>query len=195
MAAREVPAAVMIQSRDYSRVAKNLESHLAPAFADVRVEVGDNIHYRGTNVVVTSSAFEGWLPEQRFHHVVRAIPPEFYEKFLRRGIVWFELTPGEDPKSYMRMPRSEDVAGDSDKIANMLRRAKFTERLVATLGPHPGDASPVDFKTARRVLHEAGWKAEDIRRACLFFILHGAYGDTQVLTEVVPMLMQPTASA
>src|SRR6185369_15304626 len=99
----------MIRKKDFTAVAKQLREHLAARFDDVDVQIGDDIHYKGVNVVITTRVFDGLLPEQRYHHVVRSLPPEFYEKHLRGGVVWFELAPKQAARDYMKMPRSEDV--------------------------------------------------------------------------------------
>lgn len=178
----------MITAKDFSKVQRQLETYLSEHLGDVKVQVGENIHYPGTNVVITCAQFAGWLPEQRFHHVVRAIPAEFYDRHLRQGVVWFELAPGESAKEYMRMPRSEDVAAEGPAIASMLQKKGFAGRLLALLGPHPEDASTTHFAATRQVLAECKLSDGEIEKACLYLISEGAYCDMQVLMDVLPKL-------
>ncbi len=152
----------------YRRIQVQLQAHLAERFEDVKVEIGDDIHHPGTNIVITSRAFEGLLPEQRFHHVVRAIPPDFYDQHLRRAGVWFELAPGETGRDLMRMPRSEDVADREDEILEMMNRRHVFEQLGTWLTAPLPQSSIDDFTVSRRVLSEAGFDQRETTRACLF---------------------------
>lgn len=178
----------MIPLKQHAQVAEALEEHLAERFDGVSVRIGDGIHYQGTNVVVTCPAFAGWLPEQRFHHIVRAIPADFYERYLRQGVVWFELAPGESAAAYMKMPRSEDIEDDEVAIARKLKAIDFFNRIQKSLGARPDSASPDDFIMSKRLLEESGFDAKDVTLACLFLIRHGAYCDAQVLADVVPKM-------
>ena len=178
----------MIDKKDYRKIQVQLQAVLAERFDDVTVQIGDDIHYRGTNVVVTSPAFEGLLPEQRFHHAVRAIPSDLYDQYLRHGVVWFELTPTETGLDIMRMPRSDDIAGQEDAILERLIATRFRDRFQATLGAAPLDLSIDDFILSRRLLFDTGFSEQDVTRACLFFIRAGAFCDAQVLADVLPTL-------
>ncbi len=173
----------MIAQKDYQSVQRELEGHLRKRLNRVSVRIGEGIHYRGVNVVVTWSGFAGLLPEQRFHHVVRAIPGEYYDRHLREGIVWFELAPGESAEAYMRMPRSEDVAAEEGRIAERLRQMGFWEEFLAAAGLRPHEASADGFVESGRILREAGEDEEAVRKACLFFIRQGAYCDAHLLAE------------
>jgi len=181
----------MIPAQDYDRIAAELQALLRPRFADVTVQIGNNLHYRGVNIVITSAAFRDWLPEQRFHHVVRAIPAAFYDEHLRGAGVWFELAPGETGRDLMRMPRSEDVAAEEPKILGRLRKERFFKKLRAAAAGEPGGPSIDGLTLCRRLLAEAGWAPEEITRACLVFIRHGGFCDAQVLADVLPLLSPP----
>lgn len=185
----------VIQKKDYRKVQLELEAYLADRFKVVSVQIGDDIHYRGTNVVVTSPAFADLLPEQRFHHVVRAIPPDFYDRHLRRGVVWFELAPGETGKDVMAMPRSEDVAGQEEAIRRQLLSIRFDQALRDDLGKRPADSSIEDFAASRRLLARAGLSESEILRACLFFVRRGAFCDFHVLADLIPKLAARPATA
>ena len=176
----------MIEKKDYGGVRQAQQECRGRRFEDVRVQIGDDIHYKGTNVVVTSRLFEGLLAEQRFHHVVRAVPKNLYEAYLRRGVVWFELAPGETGVDLMKMPRSKDVKEEAIAVGEQLRKIGFFSKFKARLEPDPQRASVTHFTVTRAVLAEAGLGPEAITRACLFMILEGAYCDAHVLTDVVP---------
>lgn len=174
----------MLAAKEFPTIQKRLTDCLASKFTDVKVEVGDGIHYKGTNVVITSPDFAGLLPEQRFHHVVTALPADLYEK-LRAGIVWFELAPGESAKDVMRMPRCEDIAKDEAAILKQLTMVGFFKKFEKTLMSARKGASQRDFIVARHVLKEAGLSDNDITRASLFFVSKGGFCDGQILTKVM----------
>lgn len=178
----------MIAKEEYAVVGRELQEYLRQRFDDVAVQIGDDIHYKGTNVVVTSRAFEGLLAEQRFHHVVRALPKEFYEEHFPGGAVWFELAPGETGKDLMKMLRAGDVADDADRIRGRLEDAGFPAKIREVFEAEPQRASITHFNATRRVLCEAGWSEDEVTGACLFMILQGAYCDAHVLTDVLPKL-------
>lgn len=178
----------MIAKKDYEKIATQLQAHLAAAFEDVDVRIGDEIYYRGTNVVITSEAFRGLWPEQRFHHIVRAIPQAFYDRYLKGGIVWFELAPGESGKDLMKMPRSEDIAQDQASIAAMLTKKGFARKLRTLAEEEPEKLSAFGFTACRAVCKKAKIAAEELEKAELYFILNGGYCDVQVLADVLPKL-------
>lgn len=178
----------MITASDYSKVERQLKTYLSEHLGEVAVKIGEGIHYPGTNIVITCAQFTDWMAEQRYHHVVRSIPPEFYDRHLRQGVVWFELAPGESAKEYMRMPRSEDVVAEGPAIEAMLKKKGFAGRLIALLGPHPEDASTTHFTSTRQVLAECKLAKPEIEKACLYLISLGAYCDMQVLMDVLPKL-------
>lgn len=179
----------MIKKKDYKKIEKDLQGFLSAQFADAKVQVGDGIHYKGTNVVVTSSAFAGLLPEQRFHHVVHAIPPDFYETHLRGGVIWFELAPGESGSDYMRMPRSDDVAGVETAIRRRLDEISFFDKHENALAAANGTVSERDFVEACRILADAGLDERECVDARLLFIRYGGFCDAEIPTVVQPAMV------
>jgi hypothetical protein len=179
----------MIAKNAYTKVQSRLQSFLEEGLGDATVRIGDDIHYRGTNIIVTSAVFDGLLPEQRFHHVVRAIPQEFYEQHLQGGVVWFELSPGESATDLMKMPRSEDVAGQEAAIIKQLKSIGFAGKLRKKLGRDLSKADAIGFTASRPILEKAGLSEQDITRAFLLFILHGGFCDLQVAADVVPKIL------
>ncbi len=176
----------MMKQSKYIHVGRELQRMLKPQLPDVEVQIGDDLHYKGTNVVVTSGLFEGLLAEQRFHHVVRAIPGDFYEAHLRSNIVWFELTPNETGADLMKMPRSTDVAAEQEEIHSLVAAADFCSKFQQALARGSQRLSATHFELTRKTLAKCGLGGTDITRACLFMILHGAYCDAQVNTEILP---------
>ncbi|MCG8406116.1 MAG: hypothetical protein MI923_13045 [Phycisphaerales bacterium] len=184
----------MIKKEDYNRVRRQLQEYLEARFEDAVVQIGDNIHYKGTNVVVTSRAFEGLLAEQRFHHVVRAIPKEFYEDYLQRGVVWFELAPGESGRDLMKMPRASDVAEEEIAIRKQLEKIEFFSKFQSKLTSDPKRLSDTHFNITREILAEAGLNETKAERICLFMVLLGAFCDAHVLADVLPTLTSEHAA-
>ena len=177
----------MTSNRNYSTIEKHLQSAMSAAFKNAQVKIGDGIHYKGCNIVITSPDFSGLLPEQRFHHVAHALPVDLYEQ-LRTGFVWFELAPGELPVKYMKMPRSEDIAAQDSAIQQRLMAAKFFKKFEAKLRASRRAASTLDFILAKELLAEEGWTPDEITRACLFFIRHGGHCDADVFSRVMENL-------
>ncbi|MFH1418419.1 MAG: hypothetical protein ABII12_09070 [Planctomycetota bacterium] len=178
----------MIPKKLHTKVQAELQAYLSVAFGEVTVRIGEDIHYKGTNLVITSPVFKGLFPEQRFHHVVRAVPPEFYDRYLRSGVVWFELAPGESATDLMKMPRSDDVAVREDEIVRRLGDVDFAQKLESKLDGRPERASVTDFRDSRRILAKAGLSEEEVTSACLLLIRRGAFCDAQVVADVLPKL-------
>ena len=176
----------MLKKKDYPTVATQLQEFLAERFDEVSVEIADDVHYKGTNVIVTSPAFDGLLPEQRYHHIVQAVPPDFYESFLRTGVVWFELAPGQSGRDYMRMPRSEDIESREATVRSRLTKIGFFDRFAEALEDEDDEPSRDDFVIARQVMTEAGLAEADAVNAALYFIRQGAYCDADILDVVLP---------
>lgn len=168
-------------------IQKKLQSAMSSVFTQARVQVGHDIHFKGCNIVITSPDFAGLLPEQRFHHVVRAIPADLYES-LRSGFVWFELAPGEPAVNYMKMPRSDDISAHEGEMLKTLAAIKFFKKFEAKLRESKSAPSKLDFILGKQVLSEAGLSPNEVIRACLFFIKHGGHSDAQVFSHVMEEL-------
>lgn len=186
----------MIEAKDIDRLVRELTACLQFRFPDVSVRIGKDIHYPGLNVVVTSSKFAGLLAEQRFHHVVRAIPKELYEKHFQRGVVWFELAPGETGKDLMRMPRSSDLSNvDESDIRRRLMEAGYFKKLGAYFdSAEDEEPSGVSFDTTRRILSKVGLDAALIEQCCLYLVRKGAYCDAHVVNDLIPALSAESAA-
>ncbi len=184
----------MIRPNEFQQIQTQLVAYLRPIFDDVAVEIGDGIHYKGTNIVVTSRHFTGLLAEQRFHHVVRAIPEDLYNNQLRKGIVWFELSPGESGKDLMKMARAVDIRDKEAAIEARLRKAGFFSALQARFGKKKDGASVMRFDATREVLAECGIAKSEIENACLFLIARGAYCDAHVLNDLAPKFQSESAA-
>ncbi len=185
----------MSQTKDYAKLQRELEACLQIRFPDAAVQIGDEIHYKGPNIVVTSSKFAGLLAEQRFHHVVRAIPKEFYEKKLQKGFVWFELAPGEKGIDLMRMPRSTDLTGaDEAAIRRQLDDAKLFKKLASAFEGEDDEPSGIHFGATIEILKKAGLSESQIERCCLYMILKGAYCDAHVVNDLLPKMLAGDAA-
>lgn len=184
----------MMKRGDYDRIQTQLVAFLTPIFDDVAVEVGDDIHYKGTNIVVTSKHFTGLLAEQRFHHVVRAIPEDLYNNELRKGVVWFELAPGETGMDLMRMPRAVDIREKDGAIEAKLRDAGFFPALQSHFKKSRETPSVMRFDATRKTLGACGVGEAGIDEVCLFLIGRGAYCDAHVIKDVAPQFLSESAA-
>jgi hypothetical protein len=120
--------------------------------------------------------------------VVQAIPQDFYESYLRSGVVWFELAPRQSGRDYMRMPRSEDIESEESRIQSGLQKARFFERFAEALEGTEDEPSRDDFVLARQVLSELGWAEPDQLNASLYFVRQGAFCDADIVDVVLPAL-------
>ncbi|MBX3396939.1 MAG: hypothetical protein KF841_16410 [Phycisphaerae bacterium] len=185
----------MIEPKDREMVRQQLEACLQLRFPDASVQIGEGIHYKGLNVVVTSNKFRGLLAEQRFHHVVRAIPKDVYEKHLQRGVVWFELAPGEGGKDLMRMPRSTDItAAEESAVRRILKDTQFFKKLASYFDSEDEDPSGMTFETTRKLLSKAGIDDEQVERCLLYMIQKGAYCDAHIVNDLMPKLASEHAA-
>ena len=184
----------MIKSSEYEQIQTQLVAYLRPVFDDATVEIGDGIHYKGTNVVVTSKHFTGLLAEQRFHHVVRAIPEDLYNNQLRKGVVWFELAPGETGRDLMKMARAVDIREKESTIEAALRKSGFFSTLRSRFAKKKDNPSVMRFDATRDALSKSGIAEADIENACLFLIARGAYCDAHVLNDLAPKFLSESAA-
>ncbi|GJQ25826.1 MAG: hypothetical protein HBSAPP02_08580 [Phycisphaerae bacterium] len=168
-------------SRDkYEEVARQLQEYVRARFEDAIVQIGEGLHYRGTNVVITSKAFAGQLPEQRYGLVLRTIPEAFFKKYLRGGVVWFELAPGESGKDYMRMPRSEDVAARSADVLARMKKSGVLKQLEQAVAQAKGALSAVRLDLARECMDAAGWSPDEVQEGSLVLIGRGSLCDADL---------------
>lgn len=168
-------------SRDkFEEVARQLQEHVRARFEDANVQIGEGLHYRGTNVVITSKAFAGLLPEQRYGLVLRTIPEAFFKKYLRGGVVWFELAPGESGQDYMRMPRSEDVAARSADVLARMKKSGVLKKLEKAVSQAKGALSAARLDAARQCMEAGGWSADEVREGALVLIGRGALCDADL---------------
>lgn len=171
----------MSSNRRHEAIARVLRKYLEAVFSGLEVEVTRDARWSRPVVILRWSGFVGLMAEQRFHLVLRAIPPKVMEHKLA-GLVWFELTPVETPDDYLKMPRCEDVADREAELAAALARADVFKRLSRAMGQDPPQACDGTFNRTRRILEEAGVRGGETDDVCLLLIRHGAYCDCQVLT-------------
>jgi len=187
-------SAIMATARRENELEVELAAMLTPSFEGIEVEVGHAERWDRVCVAFRWPGFEDLLPEERFHRLSRVIPTEFRDERMR-GFVWLELAPEESIEEYLRLPRSEDVAGREKSICTGLVENRFFESLRDSLAPKPTDRCPGDFSLSLAALSAAGFSATKIRDAKLVFIRHGAFCDCQVIETVHPVVRQLLAGA
>lgn len=156
---------------------RTLVQLLEPAMKGVSVDVSATSRWNRPMVTVRWAGFSGLLAEQRFRRVMRCIPQDALERDFR-GMVWFELTPGETVEDYLKMPRSEDVRAQAERLLTELRQKKFFDRLRAlNAASDCGD----DFTRVRKVLRALRYSVAQTERMCLAMLSLGRYCDCEVL--------------
>ncbi|UCE58194.1 MAG: hypothetical protein JSU63_12210 [Phycisphaerales bacterium] len=173
----------MAAKRQDDELADELLEMLEEDFAGITVKAGYSKRWDRRCVTFRWAGFEGLLPEERFQRLATYIPEDFRKETLS-GFVWLELTPDETIDTFLKLPRSEDVADKEGKITGDLYEASFFEALAESLGPKPQEGCPGDFSLSHSVLEGKGFSPRRIHEAKLVFIRHGAYCDCQVLQSV-----------
>jgi len=172
----------------------DLAEMLEPAFPGLSVTVELSERWQRPCATFVWSGFAGLLPEERFHRLVQAIPASFRTKRMG-SVVWVELSPGETVDSFLKLPRSEDVAPKEATIYAGLCKAKFFDALRASMGRSPRESCSGGFVATDAVLAEKKYSAARATEAKLLFIRHGVYCDCQVLETVQPALAKLYAGA
>lgn len=173
---------MVTQTRD-EKLESELAAMLVSSFDGLAVEVAHSDRWNRMCVTFRWPGFTQLLPEERFHRLAQRIPTNFRESRLK-GFVWLELAPGEAIETYLRLPRSEDVAQREKAICRGLTQIHFFELLADALRPDPADRCPSDFSTTSAILSKMGLPSSKIQDAKLVFIRHGAFCDCQVLETV-----------
>ncbi len=174
---------------DAKGIENELEAVLKPAFPGVVVEVGCNDRWDRMCVTFRWAGFETLLPEERFHRLMTVIPVELRERSLA-GFVWLELAPHETLDSFVKLPRSEDIAPREATVYRGLAKAGFFEALEEPMGPSPKASCGGDFSRSLAVLAKKKFSEAKVREAKLVFIRHRAFCDCQVLLTALPALTQ-----
>lgn len=169
-----------------------LAAMLAEAFSGISVTVEHLARWDRMGVTFRWSGFAELLPEERFRRLVSHIPEEFREKHLA-GFVWLELAPNETVDEFLRLPRSEDVAGREAKIFRALVAEGVIDTIRKAMRPTPSRACKGDFSFTIDALSSSANAAERIRDAKLLFMRHGAYCDCQAVDTVAPELQKSVA--
>ncbi len=167
------------------RLQKLLKEILAPKLPGVEVEVTPPARWKRPVAVVRWGGFAGLLAEQRFRVVVSNIPSEMFERDFH-GLIWFELTPGEEIDDYLRMPRSDDVAKKAESLMAAAMQSGLAAKLKESLGDDAGKSCGGSFEAARRALAGAGWSKTRIEEFCLAALGRGAYCDCEVIALLQP---------
>ncbi len=173
-----MPAALKLDHVE--RVLKEL---LAPAMPGAGVEVQPPSRWRKPVVVVRWDGFAGLLAEQRFRRVMQRIPTETLERELH-GLIWFELTPAEQIDDYLKMPRSEDVAGRAEEIIRQAAGKGVFKKLERALGNDPAKACGGDFALLMKAAKTLKVATKQAQELCLALIHKGAYCDCEAIESV-----------
>lgn len=173
---------------------RELLDMLSAKFPGISVEVESTSRWNRPCVTFCSAAFDGLLPEERFHRLVAVIPTDFREKHMA-GFVWVELAKGESLDQFLKLPRSEDVASRERDIYGSLARVKFFDLLSEALGSSPEKRCGGDFRELDRILQSKRLSAEAIRDAKLLLIRHRAFCDCQILLTAQSELARLFADA
>ncbi len=165
-----------------------------PKFPGMMVEVGLSERWNRPCVTFRWAGFADLLPEERYHRLATVIPESVREKKLK-GFVWLELAPEESVDSFLKHPRSEDMADQEGEIYAGLVQCGFFDGLSKAVGPSPESKCRGVFQETLAVLQTKKYTPEQIRDARLAFIRHGAYCDCQVHIAARPSLAEAHAGA
>ncbi len=172
---------------DEEKLAEALRQLVAPAFKGMSVEVGTIARWGRMGVTFRWEGFADLLPEERFHRLTRVIPESFREKRLA-GFIWLELTPKESIESFLKLPRSEDVAPRERAVFERLTIGGFFDGLRRRLGAVPEKKCEGDFRVAGKVLAGLKCTPRQAQDARLLFMRHRAFCDCQILVTALPAL-------
>jgi len=179
----------MSPQKSNAALQRELTEMLSGPFPGIAVEVAHSARWKRMSVTFRWEGFRDLLPEERFQRLAAAIPDPFREAKLL-GFIWLELAPNETIDSFLKLPRSEDVAAREICIYDKLEGVGFFAALKKAMGRSPQKSCTGDFAKAAQLLEEAGWKADAVRDAKLVFIHHGAYCDCQIVETVGPALQE-----
>lgn len=167
---------------------------LSGKFPGIDVEVSHAAKWNRPCVTFRCPLFERLLPEERYHRLVGVIPAEFRDDRLA-GFVWVELVAGESLEDYLKLPRSEDVAGREKQIFKELAKVKLFASLAESMGASPDKTCSGDFRAMDRLLSARRFSKSKLRDAKLLMIRHHAFCDCQVLLTAQPELTRLFADA
>jgi hypothetical protein len=173
----------MAAKRRDKELEEDLTALLSARFPGISVSTAYSDRWGRMSVTFRWAGFSGLLPEERFHRLAAVIPAAFRETRLA-GFVWLELAPKESIDSFLKLPRSEDIARRARRIHGKLAEIGFFEGLRKRLGASPKKKCGGDFSLAAETLSSKKASASLARDARLLFIRHGAYCDCQVMESV-----------
>ena len=171
-----------------------LATILATKFPAIKIEVAHSEKWNRPCVTFTSRDFTDLLPEERFQRLVAVIPAEFREQKMG-GFVWLELAEGETVDAFLRLPRSEDVAGREAEIYRQLIEVGFFDSLAEKMGASPDKRCDGGFREMTRELSDHCFLPEQVRNAKLLMIRHRAFCDCQILLTAMAELAKLSTNA
>lgn len=176
----------MSPQSDHAQIEQQLHKLLDAHCPDIHIHVAVSPRWNRLCLEFRWNRFTGLLPEERFRLLAKHVPPEFITRNCADA-VWVELTPDESIDDYLKLPRSEDVAGRAKAILQDLTERDFFAALEDELVRVPPADCPDDFTISKRVLAAKNASPAEVRDACLVFMHHRAYNDWEVLREVRPV--------
>ena len=177
----------MSVSQRNTKLEAELRAMLGKKFPGVEISFGPSDRWKRNCVTFRWKGFADLLPEERFQRLATEISEEFREAKMK-GCVWLELAPDETVDQFLKLPRSEDVAGREPRVAAELERVEFFAAMKKAMGANPKKKCGGDFSLSMRILDDKKLSTTMARDAKLLFIRHGAYCDCQVLESVAAEL-------
>ncbi len=174
-------------AKKFQTLRGELAGMLSAKFPAIQIEIADSEKWQRPCVTFISPDFADLLPEERFQRLVTVIPAEFREQKLA-GFVWLELAEGESVETFLKLPRSEDIANREAEIYKQLMDVEFFESLAEKMGASPDKRCSGGFREMTRELSDHCFSPEQIRDAKLLMIRHRAFCDCQILLTAMPEL-------
>ena len=159
---------------------EKLLEFVRPSYPDMAIEVVDELDKR--HVCFTDEKFTALYPLQRYHYLSNLIPRDFYESELTET-VWYELTPGENPRDLNYLDR-ETTDAIRETIIDILKgKTGFVSKLDG-LFLTKGAMCYGDFRYAKEILTDL--KFSDEEQFDIFHVLmhEGGYCDCEILYNV-----------
>jgi hypothetical protein len=175
-----------LTDRDHGLEAQLL-AMVQPSLDGITVEAGYAARWKRKCVLFRWKGFDRLLPEERFQRLCTMIPEDFRESRLA-GFVWLELAPDEPVDGFLRLPRSEDVAGREKDLYAELKACGVFEALRTGLGRPLEAHCRGDFAMLERILQGKKYPPTGIRDVKLVCIRHHAFCDCQVVQTALQEL-------
>jgi hypothetical protein len=138
-------------------------------------------------IYFTEEKFVHLYPKQRYHYLVHLIPDDYFAAHLENA-VWFELAPGKDP-AQLQYPDDEPIADITPAVMKCLIRSGFFGELDDVLCPEAQETKRAacwgDYRNAKSVLLQCGFKEEEFFEVFHVLMELGGYCDCEILYNAV----------